>query len=112
LHLLPSVVGWSSPGLSDEDYSGLCSQHIMQTWQTVGWRFCGWVDIPIPPLEALPGYKGWLVQAPCPSITRGLHEFHPHRLYGVSIALGFYLASEITTPNSSSLSQYPLPPSY
>lgn len=27
-------------------------------------RFCGWVGIPVPPLEDFSGYRRWLVQIP------------------------------------------------
>ena len=56
--------------------------------------------MPTPPLEALPGYRWWLVQAPGP-LTRS------H-----SITLGFYLAPEMTTipvisPSTVSLHSHP-----
>lgn len=38
-------------------------QHILLAGQIVGRRFCVWVDITILPLEVLPGYKRWPVQA-------------------------------------------------
>jgi hypothetical protein len=44
----------------------LQSQNMLQAGQTVGQRFYGWVDIPVPPLEALPDYRRWPVEAPCP----------------------------------------------
>jgi hypothetical protein len=34
-----------------------------QAEQIVGRRFCAWVDIPVPPLEALPSYRRWPLQA-------------------------------------------------
>lgn len=39
---------------------------ICRQGQTVGLSFCGWVDVLILPLDVLPGYRRWLVQAPYP----------------------------------------------
>jgi hypothetical protein len=39
-----------------------------QAWQIVDQKFCGWVGVPIPPLDALPGYRRWLIQALYPSL--------------------------------------------
>lgn len=39
------------------------SQHILQAGQTIGQRLCSWIGVPVPPLEFLPWYKKWLVQA-------------------------------------------------
>ena len=50
---IPSV---SAPSLS------LC---ILLVGQVFGWRFCGWVDVLLPPLEDLPGYRRRL-QSPYP----------------------------------------------
>jgi hypothetical protein len=36
-------------------------QHALQAGQTVCQRFGGWVDVSIPPLEALTGYRRWLL---------------------------------------------------
>jgi hypothetical protein len=53
----------------------LCSIFIpaqlieMTIW---GWRICEWIDVLLPPLEVLPGYRRWALQSP-----------HPH-LLGIS----------------------------
>lgn len=39
-------------------------QHILQTRQTVSWRFCGPVNTPFPLLGAMPDYQRLLIQAP------------------------------------------------
>jgi hypothetical protein len=62
LHLFPSFAGWS---LCD-DCARFLSQHILEAEQIVGQKFCGWVGVPIPPLEVLPGYRRWLFLAPYP----------------------------------------------
>jgi hypothetical protein len=36
--------------------------------QIVGLSFCGWVGVPIPSLEVIPGYRRWPVQIPYPSL--------------------------------------------
>jgi hypothetical protein len=42
-----------------------------------------------------------------PTITKSLCKGYPHRFYGISIALSFYLVLEMS-PNSSHLFQYSL----
>jgi hypothetical protein len=51
----------------------------------------GCVGVSVPLLETLPGYKKWSVQALYPW---SLHQGHPHRFLGFSIALVFYSLSE------------------
>ena len=43
-------------------------QHILQEGQIVGQSICDWLGVSIAPLEALPGYRRWLVQAPYPPL--------------------------------------------
>jgi hypothetical protein len=69
LNLFPSVAGWSLSGLSDDDSAKFWFQHIMQAWQTVGQWFHILDSVPIPPLEAWPGYRRWQVQALCTTTT-------------------------------------------
>jgi hypothetical protein len=33
------------------------------------WRFCGLVDVPLPPPEVLPGYERWPLQSPYPLLV-------------------------------------------
>jgi hypothetical protein len=44
----------------------LLPKQIFQAGKIVGYRFCVSVDVPIPTLEALPGYRTLLVKVPCP----------------------------------------------
>lgn len=55
LHQLPMKSRWS-----------------LQAGQTVGRRFCGWVGVPVPPPEVLPGYRRWPVQVPRSLLLRVL----------------------------------------
>lgn len=45
-------------------------QHILEAGQIVGLRYCGWVDVTVPPLEALLSYRRGPVQAPYPLLLR------------------------------------------
>lgn len=38
-------------------------EHILQTGQTVGERFCGWVDVPVSSLETLPHTRTQLTES-------------------------------------------------
>lgn len=57
---------WNLSGLSDDDYTRFWTQHLLvkQKRQTVGQQFCVWLCVQIPPIEALPMYKGWKVLCP------------------------------------------------
>ena len=54
-------------------YQASVPEHSMGSLNKLGWWFCGWVSVIIPPLEALPGDRRWPIQARCISpIARGL----------------------------------------
>jgi hypothetical protein len=87
------------------------SEHILQTGKTVGQRFCGWVGVSVPLLEASPGYRRWPVQAPYPLFLGVLTTV---TLIGASNASGFYIALQILSTSipvvsSQTLSLYPSP---
>lgn len=46
------------PEVSGGDFS---SADIMQAGQSIGRRFCACIDVPVKLLEALCGYRRWLV---------------------------------------------------
>lgn len=52
----PISCGAKSLGLFNDNSVKHWPQSL-QAGQTVGQRFYGWVDIPVPPLEALPDYR-------------------------------------------------------
>ena len=57
------VIGWPFPQApSNHCPSTSCRQDRL----IVGWRFCGWICVLVPPLEILPGFRRWPVQAPYP----------------------------------------------
>lgn len=37
------------------------TRNILQAKQIIGRQFCVWVDVQVPPLEALPAYRRWPV---------------------------------------------------
>lgn len=52
VNLVPSNAKWSPSGLFDEDSARIWFQSTLQAEQTVGRRFCVWVSVLIPPIEA------------------------------------------------------------
>lgn len=54
---VPIIAGWILTGLFDDKFSRLFFQNTLQ----VGWGFGNRVGVPIPPFEALPGNRRWLV---------------------------------------------------
>lgn len=64
----------------------LCSifvLYILQAEHILGWRFCGWVAIPMLPLGVFPGYGKELLHNPYSSLL-GVSATFLYRLLGVS----------------------------
>lgn len=59
------VIDWPLPQFLCHLFSGT------SCGQVVCWRLCGWVGVPVAPLEDLPGYGKWLIQALYP-LLRGV----------------------------------------
>ena len=91
------VSSWTSHGLTMSTSSALpLPQHILQAGTDynlclVLWRFCVWVDVPVPLLADLSGHRKWPVQASflplLGDFTRGfLVELLDFPLHWVSIS--------------------------
>lgn len=71
LCLLSSVTSWNLSCLFVHNSTSLWSQNTLQERQTLGWKFCGYVEVPVLPHEALSESRRWPVQSICPPLLEG-----------------------------------------
>ena len=74
----------------------LLPQHILEEGQIAGWTFCGWVGVPVSPLEALTSYRQWAVQAPYSLLLWVLIRVTLVELQWVATALDFHIVPQIS----------------
>lgn len=84
-------------------------QHILKEGHIIDTRFCSWVFVLLPPLEAMSGYREWMNKIPNPLLLEFVARINLETLV-VSTSVGFHISfPSPQMPNSRNISSYSLP---